>query len=1120
MKKLLNKKRGLHRQSIKFDLKMKLSALLMFFAVSVLQANTTYSQKTKVSLDLINVPVGQVIEEIESKTDFKFVYKIRDVNLNRRITVKANKKLVTKILNNIFSGTSTSYKVLDTQIFLVEKKSDEVPAIKELPVETIEVQDIEIFGVVIDEDGNPLPGSSILEKGTTNGTESDFDGNFSLDVTNANATLVVSFIGYFSQEIAVAGQEKLTIALVEDAANLDEVVVVGYGTVKKADLTGSVSQVKTEDLEAVPVYNMEQALKVGAAGVRVSQNSGAPGSRIEVRIRGGNSMIGNNQPLYVVDGFPVTGGIDFLNPSDIESVDILKDASATAIYGSRGANGVVIITSKRGVKRQDSKIEINSFFGMQQAINRYDLLDAQEYAIIANEWLKNEGLDPFFDPNTVVNPVTDWWDVIFREAPVQNHTITFSGGSEKGRYSISGNYYDQDGIIENSGIQRGSVRLNLDQELKSWLKMGVNLQLSRNDQNSVPVDNGNRGNSLLSAAASAPPTLPVYDENGFPTQIEQAYNFGSADMRNPIIWTLRKNRSFSNSVLANTTFDIDLTPELSFKTLLGLQYRNSRNESFIPIIYNNDRGSASESNAYSNSFLTENILTYSKNFNDKHSLNVIGGATYQTNLNRVSGISVNGFANNITENYDLSAAESVGNPSSGYSDWTLASFLSRANYSFDGKYMFTASIRADGSSRFGDEHKWGYFPSGAVAWRISDEPFLEESEFINNLKLRVSYGITGNTALNPYQSLDRLSSVKYIYGNQTDVIGFVPSGISNSSLKWETTGQLDIGFDLNILNDRLRFVFDYYKKNTKDLLASVPLPPTVGFGSILSNLGEIQNSGIELSIDAEILKNDFTWDVSAQFSANKNEVIELAGDSDIFGADQGAVWPSANIARVGEPLGAFYGLREDGLDDNGFIKYQDISGPDGMPDGAINALDRVILGSYHPDFIYGLTSNFSYKGVELNITLEGVQGNELFNATGGTHLNSFQRGNNQFRDIIGNYWTTENPDPNAKYPKISSATQVTVSDRFIEDASYLRIRSLRLAYNLPLQQIGLKGFDMAQIYFSGINLFTFTNYSGIDPEANTRGTDSSNVGDRLRFGHDQSSYPNTKIYSVGLKFKF
>jgi TonB-linked SusC/RagA family outer membrane protein len=1101
---------------VKYHLKMKLS-LLFFMTISFLMQANTYSQKTKISIAKENSTVREVLDEIENLSEFKFLFKTNTVDLNRKVTVKFQRVPIDDILKSLFDDQNVSYEINDRKILLKRDIKQNRVRGEDQKVKTIQKT---VTGTIVDSDGVPLPGANIVEKGTTNGVTADFDGNFSISVSDENAILIFSYLGYATSEVLLEGKSTVNIVLQESAAGLEEVVVVGYGTMKKADLTGSVSQVKSETLESVPVFNMAQALKVGASGVRVTQNSGTPGSRIEVRIRGGNSLIGNNQPLYVVDGFPVTSGIDYLNPADIESVDILKDASATAIYGSRGANGVVIITSKRGKKDQESKIEVNNYFGMQQAINEYDLLDAKEYAIIANEWLKNEGLDPFFNVDEIQNPGTDWLDAIFRTSPVQNHTITFSGSSDKGRYSISGNYYDQEGIIENSGVTRGSVRVNLDQELKSWLKMGVNLQLSRSETHSVNVDNGYRGTSMLSAAASAPPTLPLYDEEGLPTQIGQIYNFGSADMRNPLLSTLNKNKSLANSILANSTFDFQITPNLSFKTLIGLQYRHTLSELFTPIVYDNDRGSAQEGNNYFNSFLTENVLTYSKTFDEKHSLNIIGGATYQTQMNRYSGIYVSGFSNNITENYNLAAAETIGNPWSGYFDWTIASFLSRVNYSYDGKYMVTASIRADGSSRFGANNKWGYFPSAALAWRVSDEAFLENSSTISNLKLRASYGITGNTALSPYQSLDRLNSTKYIFENQADVIGFYPAGISNSALKWETTGQLDVGMDLNLFNDRVRFVFDYYKKNTKDLLASVPLPSSVGFSSILRNLGEIQNSGVEFSVDADILRNDFKWDVSAQISANRNKVIELAGDSDIFGAAQAAVWPSANIAREGEPLGVFYGLLEDGLDENGFIKYQDVSGPDGVPDGLINTLDRVILGSYHPDFIYGLTSNFSYKGIELNVMLEGVQGNELFNATNGTHLNSFQRGNNQFRDIIGNYWTAENPDPNAKYPKISSATQITVSDRFIEDASYLRVKSMRLAYNFPVSEIGLSDFDMLQLYISGTNLFTFTNYSGIDPEVNTRGTDSSNIGDRLRFGHDQSGYPSAKIYAIGLKFRF
>lgn len=1087
---------------------MKITILLVSVVCLNLSYASSYAQETKLSLNISNGNLYDVFKKIEAQSEFSFMYNNSTVNVDKKVSISIEHASINEILDRVLDKNQVRYQVIDRHIVLI-------------PVEIKNQQDRTVTGKIISqEDKQGIPGVNVILKGSSFGTVTDVEGNYSLNITDDNAILVFSSVGFVQQEIVVGARSVVNIEMAPDIKSLDEIVVIGYGSVKKSDITGSVSIVNNDVMEAVPVFNMEQALKVGAAGVRVTQNSGAPGGRIEVRIRGSNSMVGDNQPLYVVDGFPITGDISFLNPADIESVNILKDASATAIYGSRGANGVVIITSKRGKAGQTGRIDFDANYGMQEAINRYDLLDAKEYAIISNEWLKNGNQAPFFNVDEVQNPGTDWQDVVFRTAPIQNYTLTFSGSSDKTNYSFSGNYFDQEGILINSGTQRGSLRLNLDHEVNKWLKMGVNLQLSRRNVQRVTVDNGNRGNSMLSAAASAPPTLPVYDENGLPTQIEQAYNFGSADMRNPLIWAARKNQTRTNSVFANTTFDVIFNPNLIFKTLVGLQYDDGLNEQYVPIIYDNDRGSASETNVYSNSFLNENTLTYTKTFNDVHDFSVLGGFTYQTNMDRSSSISVSGFSNNITENYDLSAAENIGNPNSGYSEWTLASFLARANYSFKGKYMITGSIRADGSSRFGADHKWGYFPSGAIAWNVGDESFMDGISFISGLKMRTSYGLTGNTGLSPYQSLNRLSSVKFIYGNHADVIGFVPSGIANSDLRWETTAQIDIGMDLELLDSRLRLTADYYRKDTKDLLASVPLPPSLGFGSSLQNLGEIRNTGFEFSLDADLLVNEFKWDISTQISINNNEVVKIAGDTDIFGAEQSAVWPTSNIARVGEPFGAFYGLLEDGLDENGFIKYKDLSGPEGVPDGIVNTLDRVILGSYYPDFFYGLTSNFAYKNFEFNVIIEGVNGVEIFNATDGTHLNSFQRGNNQFKDIMGNYWTAENPDPNAKYPKISSATQITVSDRFIEDGSYLRFRSLRLAYNLPVRDLGWNIISRMQVYISGNNLFTFTKYSGLDPEVSTRGNDSQNVQERLRIGHDQSSYPNAKIYSAGLKLSF
>lgn len=975
---------------------------------------------------------------------------------------------------------------------------------------------LDISGTVMDNEGNPLIGVNIRVKGTDFGTATDADGAFYLDDVDENAILVFSYIGYQTKEVAVAGNTSLMVTLLSDSQLLDEVVVVGYGTQTKRDLTGSVAQISNKELESVPVYNVGEALQGRASGVSIVNNSGAPGSRVQVRIRGGNSMIGSNEPLYVVDGFPLVGGLNFINPADIETIDVLKDASATAIYGARGANGVVMITTKSGKGSETGTVSINSYYGMQNTAKRFDMLNAEEYAIVANEFLKNNGGQPYFNESNIPTEVTDWQDVIFRAAPVQNHTLSFTGGSGKTSYSLSGNYYQQDGIIINSGVEKGLFRFNLNHEIKSWLNLSVNLNASRREQQSVPVDNGRRGNNLLSGALAAAPGLSVYDENGLPTRIGEVYPFTDpGDMRNPMLWAdPYKNSSFANTVLLNSLLDFKITEDLSFSTRLGLEYENARGNGFSPIIYPNDRGGASTSNGYWNSFLNENILTYSKTFASIHKLTALAGVTYQNYSTRGSGISVSGFTNNITQDYNLGSAETT-NPASSYaSEWTLLSGLGRVNYSFMDKYYVTASIRADGSSRFGKDNKWGGFPSGALAWRISEESFMKDNmTFIDNLKLRLSYGVLGNTAVSPYQSLDRLIAVNYIYAGEALNIGYAPAGISNSQLKWETTREIDLGFDLSVLNSRLNFTFDYYKKNTEDLLASVPLAPSVGFGSILQNLGEIQNQGVEFGLEAFILEGDFSWDVSGNLSINRNEVKEIAGGSDVVTVGQTSGLPGYNIARVGEPLGSFYGYEEDGLDDNGQIKFVDHNG-----DGEITPLDRVILGSPYPDFEFGFNTDFSYKNFNLNIFMQGVHGNDIFFATAFTNLNSFQRTQNQFADLIGNYWTEANPDPNAKYPKLSALTQMRPSDRFIFDGTYLKLKSVQLSYNFPVAN--LNWISNATLYVKATNLYTFTSYIGLDPDVNTRGSDSQSIENRLFTGTDETGYPSPRIFGAGINLSF
>lgn len=1104
---------SLHRlksPSFKFLLVMKLTVLLLLavcFQVSAkVEAQTvTYSAK--------NVSLERVLNEITKQTGYEVLYNSYIVRKMEKLNIKFDKTPLRQALDEMFKGCTLTYSIVGNIIVIREKSVEDE---QEKMLNSFKLR--EVHGTVVDAStGKALIGVTVRVKGGTIGTTTDVNGNFSLDVPN-NSVLEVSFLGYTSKEVVVNGGANLKIVLSPTATGLNQLVVVAYGTEKKSDLTGSVVEVSHNELQAVPNYNVANALQGRASGVQVNQNSGAPGDRIQITVRGGNSMIGNNEPLYVVDGFPVAGGIDFLNPANIESISILKDASATALYGARGANGVVIITTKQGIKGQKNTISVSSYYGIQQPIKEYKLLTPAQYAIVANEWLKNSGQPPFFNIGEVSNQGTNWEGAIFRKAPVQNHTLTFSGSTAKSTYSISGNYYKQEGIIINSGAQRGSVSFNFNSEVKNWLNLAINMNLSRREIDGVPVNNGDRGNNVFSGALSAPPTVAIFDSMGIPTRIGVSYPFTDpADLTNPMVWSKPyKDATLANTALVNSALTIKFTKELSLDTRIGLDYENSAENTYSPIIYTGDKGRASSDNTYWNSFLNENILTYKKDFGGSQQIIATGGVTYQTYMAQSSNISVIGFSNNITENYNLGAATTTNPPSSSFSQWKLLSGLARVNYSYADKYLVTASIRADGSSRFGADNKWGMFPSGAVAWRISEEPFMKENiSFINNLKIRASYGMVGNTAVSPYQSLDRLSTNRYIYGGATESVGEAPSGIPNSSLRWETTNEMDLGADLGIFNDRISLTFDYYNKRTHDLLASVPLAPSTGFRSLLENLGEIQNQGIEFEISAKILTNDVKWRVDATVSTNKNKVLKLAGRSDIISSGVTSGLPGYNLARVGLPLGVFYGYVEDGLNPDGTIKYVDEN-----KDGAITPLDQVILGSPYPKFIFGFNSNLSYKNFSLNIFLQGTYGNDIFWRTAYTNLNSFQRGDNQLGDLFGNYWTAKDPNPHAKYPIISPFTQMTNSNRFIKNGSYLRLKSLELSYNIPVHETGIHWIQEASIYVQANNLLTITNYPGLDPDVNTLGSDSGGIGNRLQIGTDETGYPSAKMVGAGINLSF
>jgi len=1089
----------------KLNLKMKFCFLTACFVLFQLSANSVMSQK-RIEFKYDNVSLKNILNEIKSQTGYRFFYNVKEIDDNQKISLSADHETIREVLSKLSVKLNFDFIINENQIVLKKKR-----------ITSFQSQSIEIKGTVTEVNGLPLSGANILEKGTINGTQADFDGNFTISVKDESAVLMFSYVGFATKEVPVVGLNEINVVLEESAAGLDEVVVVGYGTVSKKDLTGSVSTINSEEINAVAVDNVGQALRGRSAGVNVTQNSGQPGARISINIRGGNSIQGNNQPLMVIDGFPSTGDISFLNPNDIQSMEILKDASATSIYGARGANGVIIITTKKG-KVGKNTIEVNSYTGFQSIIKDIDLMSPEQYAVVVNELAEAEGIASRYDPNNLPAH-SNWKDLVLRSGtPITNHNITFTGGSENTKYSVSGGLFNQEGIIVGSDFNRINLRTSLNQKVNEVIDISSNIILSKSENNRIHERQG--AANLWQTAVTSPPILPIYDTNGdLNTSIRDDYFFTNLIWQHPLAIKEIKDERFSNRILANLDVNFGLTKDLSLRVSVGAEGVFLKDRYYSPSILDisSPKGLARSNNTESLSLINENILTYNKVINENHSFNVTAGITYQNFREEYNFQEVSGFTNDILEDYNLGAAENAAPPSSGISEWALGSALGRINYSLFNKYLFTASIRADGSSRFGKDNKWGYFPSAAFAWKAGNENFLKHQEFLTDLKFRTSWGLTGNTAISPYQSLNRLTPNNTIFGNQL-YIGFAPNSLPNPELKWETTEQIDLGIDFGVFGGKLNFVFDYYVKTTDELLADIPLPPSSGYISTNKNIGSIRNSGIELSVSSPIIDTkDVQWKLTANVSTLKNKVVDIPEGSDIFAS--GIEVPFAgpiNIVREGEPLGAFYGFIHDGFDENGNYKYKDITN-----DGVLNEEDKVILGSPYPDLIYGVNSQLSYKNLSLDFFLQGTSGNELFLNSemilpnGGT--NSVP---NSRVDYFDNYWTP-NRTEGVNYPALGSQTEnPQPSSRNIFDASYLRLKAITLSYDIPFKPNFLQN---AQIYVQGQNLFTITDYPGFEPEINSYGQENSrgsNPRDALRIGIDEGSYPTAKTYLLGLKLRF
>lgn len=997
---------------------------------------------------------------------------------------------------------------------------------------TITQQTKKVSGVVKDNAGEPIAGANVVVKGTTNGTVTDIDGNYTLEVPNS-ATLVVSFIGYTTKEIKVGSQPTLNVVLAEDAIGLNEVVAIGYGYQKKKDLTGSVSSVSADDMiMGGTVSNAAQALQGKTAGVQVSQTSKAPGGSISVRVRGSNSISSTNEPLYVVDGFPTSEGLN-INPNDIESMQILKDASATAIYGARGANGVVLITTKRG-KSGENKISYNGYFGAQKITNPFDLLSGKEYMNLQNELFKEVAGQEHtengaYTPSQLQSDVdTDWIDVCTRLGLVQDHNIQFQGGSDKTKVLTSLGYYKQDGVLKNTDFSRISGRVNVDQTINDYIKAGATIYAHR-ETSKFQQYSGNIVNSnVLLGILSYDPTVKAYNDDGTYGRVPG----GRGD--NPLANLMeRQNDSKNDKFNGSAYIEIHPLEGLVAKATGGVEIMHNFEGTYLPAsTYQGsiDNGVASTYDYSGTRQIFEGLVNYMKTFNKIHDFGAMVGYTYEKFSGEYRRINAKDFSTDVFGYNNLGAAAQKTSIASNKTENILISFFGRVNYTLMDKYLATVTIRRDGSSRFGANNRWGTFPSGSLAWRMSEEDFIKNLNIFSNLKLRVGFGVTGNERIGDYASYALMANTHLTMDGAGNLAGMHMSQTSpsNPDLKWETTQQYNIGLDMGFFNNRLSVSVDGYFKKTNDLLLNMDMPFYTGFVSGQSNVGSIQNRGLEIDLTSHNLTGDFVWDTKFNFSLNRNKVLDLGTNGEIrikSSKPTGTVTEQEYaVVREGKPLGSLFGYKYVGVLQEGENyslqpdakpgdpKFADLNG-----DGVLDDKDRDIIGQATPDFIFGLTNNFAYKGFDLSIFFQGSVGSQLLNMT---RMNMEL---NRSTDAL-NRWTPTNTNtdlPRNGFYNTSKGKGGYINDHFIEDASFLRLKNLTLGYTIPFKKV----VSSCRVYGSIENLFTITGYSGWDPEVDTKAYDTSknsgsNQTANVGAGLDFNAYPSMRTYTIGLNITF
>ncbi|MBS1669717.1 MAG: TonB-dependent receptor [Bacteroidetes bacterium] len=1098
---------------------MKLTIILLT-AICVQVSAKTYSQK--ITITEKNVPLEKVFKQIRKQTGYHFFYKDELLQKAGKVDIQMKDATIDEVLNECFKNQPFSYLIIEKTILIKKKKEQTAPSAQDLaPL-------AEINGQVTDGKGVPLQGVSVTNQKTGKGLTTDASGKFSIS-GEINDVLEFSFVGYKSQKVKITSLQQIVhISLQLDIAELSNTVVIGYGSVKKSDLTGAVSSVSSEKITQVnAVSNVAQALQGEAAGVQVNQASGQPGEGMIIKIRGTNSIGASNAPLYVVDGLPLDNLSSQLNLNDIASIEVLKDASSTAIYGSRGANGVIIITTKKG-KEGKAKVTYSGYYGIESLRKKIKIIGASDFAELQNEVVINDNASGVNSPalplpwtsaqiDSLKGKGTDWQDAVYKPSPVQSHDISISGGNANTKYYTSFGYYDQKGIIENSGFKRLSFRGNLDQAINTKLSLNTSLSMQNSTYSTVIVNNADYGGVPFQSMVM-PPSQGIYKPDGSYT----VFTGVSWGQTNPVgmsknVW----NPANNFRIIGNTALNYEIMEGLKFKASVGMDNSWNRTDLYYnPLTtFGQPNGVASVNYSNSMTFISENTLSYQKKIG-KHAIDAIADISYQSNVAKSlnSGTQSN-FASTIFQDNLLQAAANRNYPSSGYSNGKLVSYLARVNYNYLGRYYATITGRYDGSSVFGQDNKFAFFPSAALAWKIKEEDFLKNNNTISNLKLRTSYGSSGNQAINPYQSLPSVTATSAVLNN-LQTTGYVQSSLDNRGLKWETTWQFDAGMDLGLYNNRIMFTADFYNKRTQDLLLNVTLPPTTGFGSVLQNIGVVQNRGYEFQLTTINTTKVVKWTSTLSISHNRTKVLNLGNDAQGKPITYKEVGAGGNWFPiiVGQSMMQLYGQTVTGVYQTdaeavkngepqkhaGDFKFLDYN-----HDGVVDDKDKHTLTHLEPKFTFGFNNNFSYKKFDLSLLFVGSYGNDI--------VNEFRKYNLTMnglwaptQDAFNHRWRGPGTSNSIDKPSINSMsyTRDYANSLWVENGSYLKLRDITLSYTFSAAKV----FSSIRVYVSAQNMITITNYSGYDPEASW--------GQATINGWDRGIYPSMKSFTVGANINF